>query len=281
MSLRKLYYLLPPGSRLLLRKMIYWPEDHWNTLLNKNEELLPPKRLIYTGRGNFIQTGLKFFELFKAEARLKPQSKILDIGSGIGRMAIPLVDFLNEDGKYLGFDIVQQGITWCKENIQKRYPNFNFIFVELQNQLYQSKGRQAEDFVFPADDNSFDLALAISVFTHLEFSVVQQYLSQTNRVLKIGGYGVATFFLIDEDVRNDQFSTAHFNFKHKESSQYMIDQRVRTANVAFDQSMIIQEFNQGGFKIQKIIKGSWRNVSDNENPFFQDVIIYSKRKELD
>ena len=44
---------------------------------------------------------------------LKPEHRVLDIGSGIGRVAIPLTEYLNEKGSYEGFDVVELGVNWC------------------------------------------------------------------------------------------------------------------------------------------------------------------------
>ena len=71
---------------------------------------------------------------------LKPNHRVLDIGSGIGRMAIPLTEHLTS-GSYEGFDIVPTGINWCKENIEKRFPNFKFTLTSISNDLYTESGK--------------------------------------------------------------------------------------------------------------------------------------------
>jgi hypothetical protein len=90
--LRSLYYRLSPKQRLLLRRVVYFPID----LFRKRHELEPPKGYIYTGPGNYIEIGETFFEYFKDYGNIQPNSRILDIGSGIGRMAIPFTTYLNE-----------------------------------------------------------------------------------------------------------------------------------------------------------------------------------------
>lgn len=42
----------------------------------------------------------------------------MDIGSGIGRTAVPLTKFLNPDARYEGFDVVKKGVKWCNAKIK-------------------------------------------------------------------------------------------------------------------------------------------------------------------
>ena len=90
---RKLYYLLPVTLRYTARKIFYYPID----LLKKRSELVPPSGLIYTGGGDFEKQGKDWLLFFKRYGNLNENSNVLDIGSGIGRIAIPLVDFLKGD----------------------------------------------------------------------------------------------------------------------------------------------------------------------------------------
>jgi tRNA A58 N-methylase Trm61 len=58
------------------------------------------------------------FRLFVEHCHIQPHYAVLDVGSGIGRMARPLTRFLNGAGAYYGFDIVKPGIQWCKKSMQ-------------------------------------------------------------------------------------------------------------------------------------------------------------------
>jgi SAM-dependent methyltransferase len=58
----------------------------------------------------------------------------------------------------------------------------------------------AHNYVFPFHDESFDVVLLASVFTHMRSVGVSNYLSEIKRVLRPGGYVLASCFLIDEAV---------------------------------------------------------------------------------
>src|SRR5271157_3932956 len=72
---------------------------------------LPPSRLAWAaGDGSFEQTGKEFLQYFKALGNLQPDQRVLDVGCGVGRMALPLTNYLDSSGSYVGIDIVRDGI---------------------------------------------------------------------------------------------------------------------------------------------------------------------------
>lgn len=119
---RSIYYLLPPSIRIFARKLYYFP----SFFSHDKNALIPPKALIYTGRGDYENQGKFWFDFFKTHTNLTPNSNFLDIGSGVGRIAVPMIPFLK--GGYEGFDVVKQGVEWCERKITARYPNFILYF---------------------------------------------------------------------------------------------------------------------------------------------------------
>ena len=81
---------------------------------------------------------------------LKPTHRFLDVGCGIGRMAIPLVDYL-QTGKYHGFDIREEKIAYCRRTVGRKRPDFAFRHADVFNKYYNPRGRmQASDTAFRA-----------------------------------------------------------------------------------------------------------------------------------
>ena len=66
------------------------------------------------GRGDFDVIGRQWVDYFVAHCALKPEESVLDVGSGIGRVAIPMTDYLT--GRYEGLDVVREGVEWCSEH---------------------------------------------------------------------------------------------------------------------------------------------------------------------
>lgn len=265
--LRKIYYLLPPALRFFVRRVYYLPQD----LFRKPAEK-PPEGLIYTGGGDFIRQGNEWVQFFRDHTPLNEQSQVLDIGSGIGRIALPLSRFLN--GRYEGFEAMKTGVDWCRDNIESRHPNFRFKYVPLYNDLYNADGIAADSYVFEYPDAFFDFACAISVFTHLIPEELENYFRQTSRVLKKDGYLVATFFILDPEsealsLKND----AGFHFKYSFGHYALMDKKVKSANVAYQRDYLLQLAADSGFTLMHEVKGAWCGREKSTYIGFQDIWV--------
>ena len=267
--LRNIYYALSPQLRLFVRKLVYWPVD----LFSPKNNLIPPKGLIYTGRGDFLKAGKYWTNKFIEEGGLLSDDKLLDIGSGIGRMAVGLTSYL-KTGEYEGFDAVQQGVDWCQINIQSKFPNFQFKYVDLSNDLYKSSGIDASKFAFPYSTGHFNFAISISVFTHMLPHEINNYLAETARTLKPGGILFATFFIIEKDQIN---AREDFSFPYDYGHYYLMDQKVKSANVALDLSYLMSLIEKNGFILEKYVKGYWQKHVPHDSNDFQDYLILKKK----
>ena len=128
---RKIYYFLSPKMRILVRKLVFIPIDLWGTITLNRHKYEPSKGDVFIGSGDFIMQGKQHLNLLKLYVSLKPEDFVLDIGSGIGRTAVALTNYLSGNGKYYGFDVVEKGVKWCNAKIKKDYPNFDFIFTDI------------------------------------------------------------------------------------------------------------------------------------------------------
>ncbi len=274
--LRSIYYLLNPSLRLQTRRLFFAPFDIWEKLTGRNNPQVPPRGMIFTGGGDFIKAGKRFLEFFIKYGKLESHHRVLDVGSGIGRMAIPLTAFLSKKGSYEGFDIIKTGVKWCRRNITTRYPAFRFQLVDLQNDLYRSEGNKASDFRFPYPDQDFDFVFLTSVFTHMLPEEVENYMKEINRVLKPGGRCFATFFIFSLDSDQENLKPV-FDFSVDKNYYRLMDAKVQSANVAYAVNYVTDSLGgKNGFKTEKVVEGWWKGFGESELADFQDIVIFQK-----
>ena len=278
MNLRKIYYFLTPELRLLARRAYFLPKDMYTRFFRNQTELLPPQGLIFIGGGDFRSIGKVYLKRFIELGNLKPGNRVLDIGCGVGRIAIPLTSYLKSDGSYEGFDIVKSGIDWCNKRIKPNFPNFNFIYINLKNSLYNSHSdKSARDFKFPYKDNEFDFVILTSVFTHMLPPDMDNYLKEIYRVLKFNGVCYTTFFLLNNDTKISMVSNDGLNFIHNHGDYRVYTEGVEEANVAYEETTLLEKyFTKNQLKVEKIFYGFWSGRSRQKSLDFQDTIILSK-----
>ena len=274
---RQLYYFFPPNIRLLARRLYYFPSDLIDIVTGKRDRMLPPRGMIFIGPGDFKKIGESYLRRFIELAGLKPEHRILDVGCGIGRIAIPLTKFLNSKGSYEGFDIVEKGINWCKKHISQNHPNFNFLHIDLKNDLYNLKTNQeARNFIFPYKENEFDLAVLTSVFTHMMPDDVSHYLQEIHRVLKPGGKCFVTFFVLNNESTHFMNCSEALNFKYNLGVYSLIDNNVKEANIAYDEKYLVEVIQKNELKTENIFYGFWSGRPKEQSLDFQDTFVLSK-----
>jgi SAM-dependent methyltransferase len=226
---------------------------------------------------SFEAVGRSFLPLFRDLGKLKPSDAVLDVGCGVGRMAIPLTTYLEAHARYEGFDITKEEIDWCRKHITTRFPNFNFQLSNLYNRMYNPTSQvKASSYRFPYGNDEFDFVFLASVFTHLLPEDLTNYFSEIVRVLKPGGRCFSSYFLLnDESNRLMAEGRSTQNFQFKLDGCMVKDQDNPEYAVAYKESFITGLYYKHGLKIDTPFSyGAWcgreRFVS------YQDIIIAEK-----
>jgi SAM-dependent methyltransferase len=262
------------------RAVAFAPLDAYDRLRGRRDPLTPPRRLQYVGRAaDFEAVGADWRERLVRDHGLRPDSDVLDIGCGVGRAAVALIPELRS-GSYEGFDVVPQFIRWCQRAITSRHPSFRFRVADVGNRQYNRRGENpAARFTFPYPDDSFDLALAASVFTHMEPDGIRRYLAETRRVLRPGGALVCTFFLVDDEVeRMLPLGRSAFPLDHEltdaEGSRYRAtDRRVPEYCVGVYERPLLADVAATGFEPDPAIeRGWWSGREVGPGAPYQDVL---------
>ena len=244
--------------------------------LAKNRFLpAPPAELMQCGDGDYRAVGAEFLGHLVRLADLAPHERVLDIGCGVGRVAVPLTQYLSEAGSYVGLDVERNGIAWCQQNITPVYPNFQFEHVDLQHPLYNAEGAaKTENIRLPYPDGSFDVIFLISVLTHLETAAVANYASEVSRLLAKGGRCFATAFLVNPPARKaqqNQQAPLPFDLTGP-GPEYYAYPDAPLAAIAFDEDHLLEKFLRfGRLRRRAPVYGHW---SGRPSSVFQDLNVF-------
>ena len=269
---------LPRQLRWILRKMYLAPVDLADRLLGRHQPGLPPKADIFTGGVvDFAASGKRTLETIRSVAGVNPSSRILDVGCGVGRLAIAMPDFLDANGGYEGFDIVPEGIEWCKQHIVGPHDNINFTLADVYNKEYNPKGsRQPADYQFPYEDEAFDVAVLLSVFTHMLPIDVDRYVGEISRVLKKDGRMCASYYIITpESLQLMNAGRGFMFFKHNLGSHWIHSNKVPELGIAYDESYLRGIYSKHGLSDPPdIYFGRWCGRPTGLDA--QDVVVATK-----
>jgi SAM-dependent methyltransferase len=245
------------------------------------DEMVPPPEMDTVGGGDFKALGAAMTRTLinHPDCSLRPDDPTLDIGCGLGRVAIHLTQYLNADTRFEGFDVDKKAISYCRKRIAPYYPNFHFTCVDLRNTYYNRGGSlNASEFCFPFEDASFSFAFATSVFTHLLPDTVERYLGEVFRTLRPGGRFLATFFLYTAEMEPSLLGGhSKIPLQYKKDGNFLIgDPNSAEAVVAYREDFIGELYARARLRvIPPIGYGDW--AGRNNGPAgFQDQIIAVK-----
>jgi SAM-dependent methyltransferase len=239
---------------------------------------VPPSERQFVGDGDFRAIGAEFLRHFVRLGGLRPEHKVLEIGCGIGRMALPLTQYLGADASYDGIDVVEDGIRWCAREITPAYPAFRFHHLDAVNGLYNPAGRiDTASATLPFADASFDFAILTSVLTHLREAETARYAAELGRLLRPGGRCFISLFLLDEEVRGHLRSgTSRLPFPaDAPGPEFLADAAVPNGAVAYDETFLLDLFARNGLlPLRPILHGHWCGRQGPAN--FQDLLVLVK-----
>jgi SAM-dependent methyltransferase len=251
-------------------------------------DLIPPLSLIRTEGITVLEEWFRWAEewsfILRVYGKIRVDSRVLEIGCGLGRTAFPLRYILLK-GTYDGFEICKYKVDFLQEHFTEAHPGFKFIWADIHNTYYNPNGKiAAENYVFPYPNDSFDIVYAASVFTHLLPGITQNYFKETARVLKKDGLAVFSFFVLDNyragQPRPLGFSREAFNFDHEYLS---FGEEFRISNpdnpeemTAYKKSLIEKYAREAGLELaEEPVVGFWSGSSETWAGA-QDVVILKR-----
>ena len=250
--------------------------DLRDALTGRNKRLTPPHRLwglVTDPNRDFHAPGEEIRDLL-ISLGLKPDQRVLDVGCGCGRVALPLTEYLSPQGGFDGFDIMPSVIRWCQRAVTPRFPNFRFVLADLHSDRYHPDGESpASRYVFPYPDGVFDYVFLGSVFTHMLPADVDNYLGEIARTMKPGGTCVISYYLLNAE-REAAIAAggSMWTFSHHGPGYRAEYAHLPEAVTGYDEQWILDLYRAKGLDIAEVRHGVWptRRIQD------QDIVIARK-----
>jgi SAM-dependent methyltransferase len=257
---------------LARRTLDRWLLDPPDALLEwlKGRRDLPPYSLrsFVGGAETFDEAGRFFLEDFLRLGVIGAGTRILEIGCGCGRIALPLAR--DERLKawsvsYSGMDVDEANIAWCRQHITKLNHRFHFYHANCYNPSYNPGGSIAVDsYRFPHPDESLDLIVLTSVLTHVLPNELIHYVSEMSRMLAPDGVVYASFFLFETPA--ETLRGRHpFSFPVKRENYAVNREDFPTNAVAYEERYVRQVIGAAGLHV-------WEPVRYGS----QDIVLFQK-----
>lgn len=252
--------------------------------LDENEDRLVPPRDLWIGPDDSISHYYRWIWEYLAYLTLltglEREQAVLELGCGHGRTARGLLDYIRSPGRYAGLDVDRARIEDAQARIQARFPNFEFIRADIRNRHYNPDGQlSAESYAFPFPDASFDVAYAASLFTHLAPPETRRYFLESGRVLKPGGHGLFSVFLLDAYRGPGTTISPHYEFDHPLPGYDGVavrDPEHPDNAVAYRCDTLRAYADAAGLDVVRVLPGLW-----TETPGFavneQDLVLLRRR----
>jgi SAM-dependent methyltransferase len=175
----------------------------------------------------------------------QPVRLVVDVGCGAGAMVEEFRRRLPGNGRYVGFDVHEPSIRWCRRRWAED-PRLVFELAPVASPYGAAGGVPVQRYRFPARDGEADLVLAKSVFTHLSEEEARHYLSETRRILRPGRPAVVTAFLFEPGA-----SGVEAAFPHPAGRGMRLKARARpSAAVAWEKASFVSMIEEAGLRLQ-------------------------------
>lgn len=268
----------------------YLSIDRSDVRRTKNIQLIPNFKNRKGGKISYAEwahvIGI-FQTIIYSQLNKKKNNDILDIGCGTGLLGIASQPFIGSDGSYLGLDVNQNDVKFCDRHY--KHPKYSFIHFNTSNPSYAPNQIQ-ELKPWPIGNNSKDLVTALSVWTHLNEKDATFYFREIDRVLKIGGKAIVTFFYLDDDYKESLssriddlgnfhntnqfdwiFDTPAYESKHWFTAKWT---KVPEELIGITPEALDRMIASTGLNLKTNYTGNWK---EQPGAYFQDILIFEKR----
>lgn len=248
--------------------------DYVIRMLHDDHYVLPLRHRYVKSYFKHRAGGDESYELISTHTEnwYESDESVLEIGCGAGRIASAFAR-VNPELNYVGIEIAEDKVR----ALNRRYEgtNFEFIHVDLANDLYNPSGSVSPDTVsFDLSSDTFDLIYLNSVFTHVRPPTVENYLGQLRDLLTTDGVVWATWYLIIDET--DRTSHRFRQFTHDFGDFYSAHEEIPENSIAHPEPNVRDMVAGAGLEVDRRILGSWRDGDEyqfDRNRYYQDVTV--------
>jgi SAM-dependent methyltransferase len=212
---------------------------------------LPPNRMrLRVGVGNRILFNqVRFFDQGAAtvvsglhNGTLRLDSRIVDIGCGCGRFPLALRRY-GFHGRYDGIDVDREMIDWCRN----AFPGdiYRFHLADVYSEVYNPGGKRGP-YELPVADQSADVVIGHSIFTHLLEDDLRNYVREAVRVLVPGGQMDMGVFCL-EDMEELGLLGGRWEFPYRVGRAHVQVREYPEAAVAYERAFLVDVCREAGF----------------------------------
>ena len=132
----------------------------------------------------------------------------------------------------------------------------------------------AGEYRFPFPDASFDFVFTVSLFTHLLPAATWQFLTETGRVLRAGGRGLLSAWILDHQIPGQGVQFIPYPSDERLEREGLVPQGHKaprapapyvgfsdpaspTAGVAYSLAFFEEALGCAGLRIGRVIPGRW------------------------
>lgn len=249
--------------------------------------IIPPRHLRRSKDiKEFLADGQIQLQRLVKYAKLNSTSSILDIGCGGGKLVSALVPVIKE-GIYSTFEVNKEYIEFWRNSAGKKNNNFTFNHADLWHSYYNPTGKhKTAEYIFPYNNNVFDIVYLNSIFTHLLPSEISHYLSEIKRVLKPGAIALATYFIVNNEsllLDNQGLSSKTLAKQGRKLLNYQYDSYwardtdINERLIGINEEWLKNIYGQNNYEITNIAYGSWCGRAENADKTLQDIVVARKR----
>jgi SAM-dependent methyltransferase len=232
--------------------------DAWLRLVFPETADLPPNHLrLRVGVRNRIffnhilcfRSGYNFWLYCFAKGLCRLDSQIVEIGCGYGRKPAHLRNFTlageRFTGRYVGIDIDPELLDYARSHFPPE--RFEFLQTTQGSRTYAGTSpEKGQTYSFPLPDCSQDFVFSTSLFTHLLVEQLENYLSESIRVLKPGGSIFMNYFCYDHMAQQGALS-GRWTFAHQIGPARVESLRSPEAAVAYTRDFLETLCREVGF----------------------------------